>query len=333
MDWNKTRIINGIDFDAEGRQLGELKLKHSSNDRSLGYYPLPVAVLKNGEGPTLLLTGGVHGDEYEGPAALLKLAHQLDVSRLRGRIIVFPALNMPAFAAAERCSPLDAMNLNRAFPGDRDGPPTAQIANLLEQVIMPDCDAAIDIHAGGRASEFVPLTMFYPGDDPLGRENARLAQAFAAPLMLIMGSRNDDRSVNGAALRAEIPMFATELGGGGWANPDWVALAEAGVYRVLHAMTMWASSPPAVSQPSSAVHLADTQSTVYAPMDGVFVADVKLGDDIACGQSLGTIFSAGEIERPPRTIEARVDGQLMCATRYGLVSRGDFLLQIGQHWP
>jgi predicted deacylase len=149
--------------------------------------------------------------------------------------------------------------------------------------------------------------------------------------MLIMGSSNDDRSVNGAALRNKIPMFATELGGGGWASPDWVTLAEDGIYRVLHALGMWALPPPKESQPSLAVRLAEAKSTVYASRDGIFVACVKLGDDVGVGQPLGTIYSVAEIERTPLTLTAQVAGRLMCATRYGLVKRGDFLLQIGQH--
>ena len=69
----------------------------------------------------VLLTGGVHGDEYEGPIALAKLIRALDLSKLSGRLIVVPAVNYPAFLAGTRTSPIDGVNLNRTFPGRRDG--------------------------------------------------------------------------------------------------------------------------------------------------------------------------------------------------------------------
>ena len=99
MDWTKTNISTTIDFNAEGRQIGDLRLPWSGNEQPLGYYPVPVAVIKNGTGPTLLLAGGTHGDEYEGPAALMQLLHSFNPDQLQGRLLIFPALNTPAVTA------------------------------------------------------------------------------------------------------------------------------------------------------------------------------------------------------------------------------------------
>ncbi len=159
MDWSLTRISTDLDFERDGRQIGDLRLPFSNNDQPLGYHSIPVAVLKNGAGPSLLLLGGTHGDEFEGPAAIMKTVHGLDPSKLRGRVIALPALNAPALAASSRCSPIDGGNLNRAFPGDRDGGPTAMIAQMVEQVLLPRCDAVIDIHSGGKASVFAPCAL------------------------------------------------------------------------------------------------------------------------------------------------------------------------------
>ena len=68
---------------------------------------LPVAVIGNGEGPTVLFTGGNHGDEYQGPLALIKLANSLRADEVQGRVIIVPTMNQPAFAAARRTSPID----------------------------------------------------------------------------------------------------------------------------------------------------------------------------------------------------------------------------------
>ncbi len=93
-----------LDFDRDGKQIGELQLPHSPHEDAWGVIPLPVAVLRNGAGPTALLVGGVHGDEYEGPIVLSELVRRLDPKQIRGRLIVLPALNAPAVKAGLRTS-------------------------------------------------------------------------------------------------------------------------------------------------------------------------------------------------------------------------------------
>jgi len=110
-------VTSSIDFDAEGKQHGHLNLPHSSNASAWGAVRLPVTVLKNGDGPTVTFIAGNHGDEYEGPLALLKLASELDIAEVSGRIILVPCLNAPAVAAASRLSPIVNLNMNRIFPG------------------------------------------------------------------------------------------------------------------------------------------------------------------------------------------------------------------------
>ena len=91
-----------IDFDADGIQHGFLRLPYSRNDSAWGSVMIPIAVARNGSGPTALLTGGNHGDEYEGPLALFDLANRLKPEMLTGRIIIVPAMNYPAFRAPHR---------------------------------------------------------------------------------------------------------------------------------------------------------------------------------------------------------------------------------------
>src|SRR5918911_3508965 len=89
-----------VDFDRDGVQHGFLRLPYSRDDSAWGSVMIPVAVIKNGESPTALLTGANHGDEYEGPIALFDLAATIDPAMLSGRVIMVPAMNFPAFGAA-----------------------------------------------------------------------------------------------------------------------------------------------------------------------------------------------------------------------------------------
>lgn len=124
----RSLITTGIDYENEGFQTGVLRVPYSHDRSAYGHIPVPVAVLKQGKGPTVLLTGGNHGDEYEGPVALMKLLQRMPSMRIRGRLIVIPALNFPAFLNGSRTSPIDRGNLNRMFPGDRNGSITAMVA-------------------------------------------------------------------------------------------------------------------------------------------------------------------------------------------------------------
>src|SRR5438309_2152456 len=117
-------ISASVDFARDGVQHGHLKLAHSRDDSAWGSVMIPIAVVKRGEGPTALLTGGNHGDEYEGPISLFDLARTLRPDEVTGRVVILPAMNYPAFRAGTRTSPIDKGNMNRAFPGRPDGTAT-----------------------------------------------------------------------------------------------------------------------------------------------------------------------------------------------------------------
>jgi N2-acetyl-L-2,4-diaminobutanoate deacetylase len=112
-----------VEFDKPGKQTGFIEVPHSVHDDAWGVIPVPVAVISNGLGPTVILEGGNHGDEYEGPIVLGELIRTLDPRAVSGRLIFIPAINLPAVAAARRTSPIDDLNFNRAFPGDPLGSP------------------------------------------------------------------------------------------------------------------------------------------------------------------------------------------------------------------
>ena len=191
-----SRLTLTIDLDKPGRQTGDLMLRWSDNTIPLGYHPVPMISLKGKDGPTVLILGGTHGDEFEGPSAIMRLAQELDPATLSGQIILIPGLNAPAFAASSRVSPLDNGNLNRAFPGDPNGGPTAMLAHFVETQLIPRADFVIDLHSGGKASYFQPCALATRTDDAdLYRANLDLAHAFGLPLVWVLGPYNDNRSI------------------------------------------------------------------------------------------------------------------------------------------
>ncbi len=118
LDKETSRIACEIDFDKNGRQSGYLRAPWSRNTSGWGIVEIPIVVVKNGIGPTVLLTGAVHGDEYEGPIAISRLAQTLDHGAVQGRVIMMAAVNVPAVHSNTRLSPIDNRDMNRCFPGN-----------------------------------------------------------------------------------------------------------------------------------------------------------------------------------------------------------------------
>ena len=83
---------------------------------------LPVNVLRGPrDGPRLVAIAGIHGDEHDGPAALLDLIDDIDHNNLSGTLVMVPVANPPAFRSSTRWNVADGQNLNRIFPGEPDG--------------------------------------------------------------------------------------------------------------------------------------------------------------------------------------------------------------------
>ena len=329
LEWQKTRIKTELDFVSSGKRIGDLQLKPSNNQMPLGYIPIPVGVVIGKPGPTILLTAGIHGDEYEGQIALRKLLFTLDPSTICGRLIILPSLNTPAVHAATRVSPLDQGNLNRAFPGCADGGPTAEIANLLESIILPVCDAAIDLHSGGKAAWFLPCTM--AGRDrggSLSSANIELAQAFDLPHILLMNALNDDRSLNAAACRQNVTMIAVELGGGGQVTPEVLALAEHGLENCLAHLEVVSESAVSTCQ-SSLLEIKDAKQSVFAPHRGLFEPAFSPGQHVVASSIAGYIYSLEEPDRPASRVKFSSTGVALMRCHKGLVERGDLISMVG----
>ena len=154
-------INTSLNFDAPGKQQGFLQVPYSHNLGGWANVMIPCTVIARGKGPTVLILAGNHGDEYQGQIAIMKLARELSPEQISGRLILIPSLNFPAARAATRLSPVDGMNMNRAFPGTPEGAVTSQIAHYLTTVLFPLSDVVIDIHSGGRSMEFVPCSTMH----------------------------------------------------------------------------------------------------------------------------------------------------------------------------
>ena len=212
---DSTLIHANVDYERPGKQLGHLHVPYSYNLGGWANLMVPVMVLNNGPGRTALVMAGNHGDEYPGQVAILKLMRALEPERIRGRVILIPALNVPASKAATRLSPLDGRNLNRSFPGRADGSVTEMIAHYLTTELFPRADIVIDIHTGGRSVDFYPCAhMHLVADREQRREMVEGTLAWNTDLAFLYTDVAGKGLLPGEAERQGKIVITTEMGGG-----------------------------------------------------------------------------------------------------------------------
>ena len=131
----------------------------------------------------MLVIAGVHGDEYEGIAAIPQLFAATEPQHLRGSLLLMPVCNLPAYEAAQRSSPVDGLNLARVFPGEAKGTITRQIAFWITEKLLRHADFLIDLHTGGIAYELPTLIGYIHDEGELGQASLAAATAFGAPVM------------------------------------------------------------------------------------------------------------------------------------------------------
>jgi ectoine utilization protein EutE len=324
-------VITSLDFDKPGKQQGFLQVPYSHNLGGWANVMIPITVIARGKGPTVLVIGGNHGDEYQGQIAAMKLARQLTPDSVTGRLILIPSLNFPAARAAARLSPLDGMNMNRAFPGEAEGPVTSQIAHYLRTVLFPLSDVVIDIHSGGRSMEFVPCAHMH-----LVPDREQRAKMFAA--MLAWGTQfcfiyADIAGTGLLPVEAENQgklVVTTELGGGEGIPASVHRIAQSGLKNVLIHVGALKGRVRQRQTPAIITQATNREDYLLAPESGIFEVTVDLGAKVKKGQCVGHIHHLERPDRAPEEIIAQSAGYLITMRAPCLTQQGDCVAVIAR---
>ncbi len=326
------KVTSSVDFDAPGKQHGHLSLPHSNNLSAWGTLRLPVCVVANGDGPTVTLIAGSHGDEYEGPITLFNLADTLEVQQINGRVIILPALNAPALAAATRLSPIDQCNMNRSFPGNPDGSITEQIADFVNAEIIDRSDIVLDLHAGGKTLDFTPLAAVHFLEDKQQQQRAEeIMIAFGAPNSLRMREL-DNRGMLDTVVEDQGKLFiTTELGGGGTATRESIEIATVGCRNVLAYSGIL--DEEITLRSTRMLEMPEENCFVVSDSNGLLEMCVTLGQSVYRGSPIARVIDMENTGKPPVEIKASRDGILMARHFPGLIHSGDCLAVIAEEVP
>lgn len=277
---------------------------------------MPVVVI-NGKypGPTVWLSGAIHGDELNGVEVVRRVLPYIDQRTLRGAIIAVPVVNVFGFVEQSRYLP-DGRDLNRSFPGSARGSMASQLAALFMKEVVMQSDLGIDLHTAAAHRTNIPQVRANLDDD----DTRTLAEAFGAPF--IIDARLRDGSVRAAANKRGIKVLLYEAGQIHRFDEPAIELGVHGVLRVLEAMGMGTWETPAFSPP------VDVRSTrwVRARRAGLMTLEVDLGTAVEKGDVLASISDA--LGNRSTRVSAPVPGHVIALNQNPLVTQGEALVHL-----
>jgi N-alpha-acetyl-L-2,4-diaminobutyrate deacetylase len=331
-----------IDLAGNGRQVGHLRVPAGPEAGGAGTL-VPIASIANGAGPTVLVSGGNHGDEYEGQIAALHLIRDIEPAQVSGRIIIVPIISTEASRAHTRFWPSGG-NFNRSFPGNPEGPPIERLADFFSTVLFPAADVVIDMHSGGAFGWIQPCShMCVPKNPTQRRLMVEAMEAWNSDVHFFYTSTGNYLP-NEAERQGKI-VITTELGGGSRIPVAVQELAWSGLTNVLRHVGVLEGKvvtraslglPPAtlVDCRFDDGHVGDAGSGLFdniiAPTTGLFEVLVEPGNPVAEGQPVGRIWSADDPALPPVNLNSPFAGYLMGLRTLPIVKQGQSLALIGR---
>jgi len=328
-----------IDFDRPGRRDYHVALEHDSiwGDHLI---PLTVFVGKDARPERgLVAFGSNHGNEYEGPIIIRRLLDDIDLARVRGRIVLVPVLNVAAFKAGTRDSSRDdRVNLNRAFVEGAGKVPgiagiTHRIADFVRRAIFPRVHVVIDLHSGG-TNEFALCTSFHPIDDPeQGRVIADTARWFGTPVVLTYQNATPGLLTSEAERLGKITV-GSELGWGGAIRPAGVRFGRHGVAAAaIHHGQLDGKVEPIGHHADGTqrmVEIVDRACFSVAPFAGHYEAARRCGETVERGAIIGYLHDFDRIDLAPWPVRAGVDGIIVAQAWAAPVTQGQHIVVTGQ---
>ena len=276
-------------------------------------------------GPTVLVTAGVHGDEYEPMIAAFELMGKAGAQVKKGKLVIVPVTNTSAYNGCSRYGS-DGLDLARICPGKQDGTESERaafdVSNLIRQA-----DYYIDLHTGGKVLNIYPLSgyMLHSSEEVLQKQQW-MAQAFGLPV--VWGT---DAALNGRTLSvardAGIPAIYVEYGGGEPFDQTIVESYVAGCLNILAGLKVIAADyrqhGPLYWVEDYTPGKGHLQSKMPSPADGIFIPAVKPGDTVVKGDAWGWVIDLKD--KQELAVPADEEGMVLFLRSTSFVQKNDSL--------
>jgi uncharacterized protein len=237
-------------------------------------------------GPTVAIISGMHGGEFSGPLAAMRLLRSVDPDELAGRLLIVPVLSTQAFMQRNmQLSPVDQREVHFVWPGKPNGTYSEALIDLVFGVVK-DADFLLDLHAGEMAQALEPYVVVpWLADGPLWDASLMLAKAFDVPFVDRRALEDTPLALPKALLDRGIPNVWSEIGRNGLTEERYTALQFDGLVNVLRTLHMLPGEP----RPFSPRVVGPRHWTVYAERSGVWLPAVGPYHHVTAGQPLGEL--------------------------------------------
>ncbi|MBQ4819953.1 succinylglutamate desuccinylase/aspartoacylase family protein [Aquimarina sp. MMG016] len=269
-------------------------------------------------GPTVLITAGIHGDEINGVEVVRQIIAKKINKPAKGSIICIPVLNVFGFLSMNRFFP-DGRDLNRVFPGTKNGSLASRFAHQFVNQILPIADFCLDFHTGGASRFNAPHIRV----DPKNERLVTLSKIFNAPFTLL--SKNLDGSYRATCAKKGVDILLFEGGKSQNSNRD---IAREGVYgtmRILHHMGML---KPTFSVPDKQEESIIIKKSFWirAKYSGLLHIKIHFGKHVEKGEILATITDPYGTKR--HVVKSPNDGYIINVNEAPIVYKGDAIFRI-----
>ena len=289
---------------------------------------IPVSIIHGkSPGPVLGLIAGIHGFEYPPIMAMQQMARELNPDSLKGTVIIIHIANVKAFfGRSVYYNPVDGKNLNRQFPGDKNGSLTECIAWVLSQQILPRCNYLVDIHAGDASEDLHDYVGYYAWG-----QQAATAKQMAEALGFDWIMRSETGFVKGEptvycskeAVKQGIPTVAIECGKLGGVTPAEIKKINDGLFNLMRSLQLLTGAPKASNKPLEITK----RTTLTSEYTGIFYSDYRSGQLVKAGMKLGHIT---DVRGNWLTdIYSPVDGFIVYQIATPPVNKGEILFNLG----
>lgn len=282
---------------------------------------IPVEVIRGKKkGPTLFISAAVHGDEINGVEIIRKLLKKKLLKKIKGTLILVPIVNVFGFNYKSRYLP-DRRDLNRSFPGSKNGSLASRLAYIFMKEIVSKCTHGIDLHTGAIHRTNLPQIRAYLDDIP----TRNLAEGFGVPV--VINSNLRDGSLREAARKKKVSMLLFEGGEALRFDDNVIRIGLKGCISVMKKIGMIEdSATPIDTQGRSRIFIAKSSYWTRAPHSGTFSARKNIGDEIKVGDLLAEI--ADPFGRKSFNVLAEDEGILIGVALLPLVNQGDAMFHI-----
>ncbi|MEW7280601.1 succinylglutamate desuccinylase/aspartoacylase family protein [Aquimarina sp. 2201CG1-2-11] len=280
---------------------------------------IPVIIERSKKpGPTVLITAGIHGDEINGVEVVRQIIAKKINKPLIGTIICIPVLNVFGFLSMNRFFP-DGRDLNRVFPGTKNGSLASRFAYQFINEILPIADFCLDFHTGG-ASRFNAAHIRV---DPSNKDLVKLAKIFNAPFTLL--SKNLDGSYRATCAKKGKNILLFEGGKSQSSDKEIAREGVQGTMRILHHLGMLATEfEPPIRNGNSLI--VKNSFWMRAKYSGLLHIKVPIGKHVDKNETLATITDPyGKMRH---VVKAKNEGYLINVNESSIVYKGDAIFRI-----